>query len=201
MKTLKRIACSFLVLTMLTGLTSCAAKTFDHKKAVKYCEDENYEMYDNADDYSDVFEEIILGEHPGEGAYIHADKNEAQEVYDLVFNRFDAYPSCDVNEATSFIFFDKGVFIQGYVLTFDEAKDAEKIFKNYSKRNKEFGEKGEEKGYSYFIIEKKYSDNLKQYIGVYLKNNTVFQIQCNSKKSALVEEICGLYGVIPPSEA
>ena len=201
MKTLKRIACSFLALTMVIGLTSCTANSFDHKKAVKYCEDEGYEKYDDIDDYSDAFEEIIRGENPGDGAYIHAVKDDAQDIYDSVFNRFEAYSSYDVNEATSFIFFDEGVFVQGYVLTFDEAKDAEKVYKNYAKRNKDLGEKGEEKGYSYFIIERKYGDNLKRYIGIYLKNNSVFFIQCNYKKASLVEEICELYGVIPPSEA
>ena len=153
------------------------------------------------DDFSDAFEEIIIGDRPGDSAYIHAVKDDAQDVYDKVFNRFEAYPECDVNEATSFIFFDEGVFVQGYVLTFDEAKDAEKVYKTYAKGLKDYGEKGEENDYSYFIMERKYSDNLKQYCGVYLKNNSVFFIQTNYKKASLVDGICEIYGVISPSEA
>ena len=200
MKALKKITCAFLALAMVMGLTACAPKTFDHKKAIKYCEGEGYELYDDVDDYSDDFEEIILGNDPGEGAYIHAVKDDAQDIYDDVFNRFDGYPSCDVNEATSFIYYDEGLFIQGYVLTFDEAKDAEKVFKTYSKKLKDEGEKGEEKGYSYFIIERKYGD-IKQYCGIYLKNNSVLFIQTNAKKSKTVDGICENFGVISPSEA
>ena len=201
MNTFKRTACSFLALAVVIGCTACASKSFDHKKAVKYCEDEDYEMYDDVYDYNDAFDEIIIGKRPGDSAYIHAVKDDAQDVYDLIFNRYDAYPDGDVNEATSFIYFDEGVFVQGYVLTFDEAKDAEKVYKTYARNLKDMGEKGEEKGYSYFIMKRKYSENLKQYCGIYLKNNSVFFIQTNYKKASLVDGICEIFGVISPSEA
>ena len=201
MNTLKKIACSFMALTVVVGCTACASKTFDHKKAIKYCEDEDYEMFDDVDDYADAFNEIIIGNEPGEGAYIHAVKDDAQDLYDTVFNRFEGYPDSDVNEATSFIFFDEGVFIQSYVITFDDVKDAEKVYKTYAKKLKDEGEKGEEKDYSYFIMERYYGENLKQYCGIYQKNNSIFFIQCNYKKASLVDEICEVYGVISPSEA
>ena len=201
MNTLKKIACSFMALTVVVGCTACASKTFDHKKAIKYCEDEDYEMFDDVDDYADAFNEIIIGNEPGEGAYIHVVKDDAQDLYDTVFNRFEGYPDSDVNEATSFIFFDEGVFIQSYVITFDDVKDAEKVYKTYAKKLKDEGEKGEEKDYSYFIMERYYGENLKQYCGIYQKNNSIFFIQCNYKKASLVDEICEVYGVISPSEA
>ncbi len=201
MNTFKKIACSFMAVAVVIGCTACASKTFDHKKAVKFCEDEGYELYDDVDDYAGDFEKFISGEWPGEGAYIHAVKDVAQDVYDNVFNRFGAYPECDVNEATSFVFFDQGVFVQGYVLTFDEVKDAEKTFKDYARRFKEDGEDGEEKGYTYFIMEKRYSENMKMYCGIYQKNNSVLFIQCNYKKPSMVDEICENFGVISPSEA
>ena len=201
MNTFKKIACSFMALAVVVGCTACASKTFDHKKAVKFCEDEGYEMYDDVEDYADAFNEIIIGDRPGDKAYIHAVKDDAQDVYDSVFNRFEAYPECDVNEATSFIFFDDDVFVQGYVLTFDEVKDAEKTFKDYSRRFKEDGEDGEEIGYSYFIMEKRYSDNMKLYCGIYQKNNSILFIQCNYKKASMVDGICENFGVISPSEA
>lgn len=201
MNTFKKIACSFMAVAVVIGCTACASKTFDHKKAVKYCEDEGYELYDDVDDYAGDFEKFISGEWPGEGAYIHAVKDDAQDVYDNVFNRFGAYPECDVNEATSFVFFDQGVFVQGYVLTFDEVKHAEKTFKDYARRFKEDGEDGEEKGYTYFIMEKRYSENMKMYCGIYQKNNSVLFIQCNYKKPSMVDEICENFGVISPSEA
>ena len=190
-----------MAVAVVIGCTACASKTFDHKKAVKYCEDEGYELYDDVDDYAGDFEKFISGEWPGEGAYIHAVKDDAQDVYDNIFNRFGAYPECDVNEATSFVFFDQGVFVQGYVLTFDEVKDAEKTFKDYARRFKEDGEDGEEKGYTYFIMEKRYSENMKMYCGIYQKNNSVLFIQCNYKKPSMVDEICENFGVISPSEA
>ena len=201
MNTLKKIACSFMALAVVVGCTACASKTFDHKKAIKYCEDEDYELFDDVDDYADAFNEIIIGNEPGEGAYIHAVKDDAQDLYDTVFNRFEGYPDSDVNEATSFIFFDEGVFIQSYVITFDDVKDAEKVYKTYAKKLKDEGEKGEEKDYSYFIMERYYGENLKQYCGIYQKNNSIFFIQCNYKKASLVDEICEVYGVISPSEA
>ena len=201
MNTFKKAACSFMALTVVIGCTACASKTFDHKKAIKYCEGEDYELYDDVDDYADAFNEIIIGNEPGEGAYIHAVKDDAQDLYDQVFNRFEGYPDSDVNEATSFIFFDAGVFVQCYVLTFDDAKDAEKVYKTYAGNLKDYGEKGDEKGYSYFIMKRKYSDNLKQYCGFYLKNNSVLFIQCNYKKPSMVDGICEIFGVISPSEA
>jgi hypothetical protein len=190
-----------MALAVVVGCTACASKTFDHKKAVKFCEEEGYEMYDDAEDYADAFNEIIIGDRPGDRAYIHAVKDGAQDVYDSVFNRFEAYPECDVNEATSFIFFDDDVFVQGYVLTFDDAKGAEKVYKSYARHMKDYGETGEDKGYSYFIMERKYSDNLKQYCGFYQKNNSVLFVQCNYKKPTMVDEICENFGVISPSEA
>ena len=201
MNTFKKIACSFMALTVVIGCTACASKTFDHKKAIKYCEGEDYELFDDVDDYADAFNEIIIGNEPGEGAYIHAVKDDAQDLYDIVFNRFEGYPEADVNEATSFIFFDEGVFVQAYVLTFDDTKGAEKVYKSYARHMKEYGETGEDKGYSYFIMERRYSDNLKQYCGFYQKNNSVLFVQCNYKKSAMVDEICENFGVISPSEA
>jgi hypothetical protein len=87
------------------------------------------------------------------------------------------------------------------VLTFDDAKGAEKVYKSYARHMKDYGETGEDKGYSYFIMERKYSDNLKQYCGFYQKNNSVLFVQCNYKKPTMVDEICENFGVISPSEA
>ena len=53
MKTLKRIACSFLAIAMVIGLTACAPKKFDHKKIAKFCEDQDFENCDDFDDFLD----------------------------------------------------------------------------------------------------------------------------------------------------
>ena len=54
MKNLKRLASSFMALTIFLGLTACSAKTFDHKKMVKFGEDHDYEMFDDTDDYLEL---------------------------------------------------------------------------------------------------------------------------------------------------
>lgn len=201
MTTLKRLACSFMALTMFLGLTACSAKTFDHKKMVKFGEDHDYEMFDDTDDYLESFGEIIIGDRPDEGAYMSATGKDAQEVYDVVFNRFANYPDYDVTEATSVIYFDDDAFIQFYVFTMEEAKDAEKLYKKITKKLVgDDKEKGDEKGYSYYIM---FRDDysVDEYYGIYLKGNTVLFIQAQEDADELADEICKAYGVISPTEA
>ena len=204
MKTFKRLACSVLALTMVLSLTACSSKSFNHKKMVKFSEDQDYEMFDDVDDYSESFGEIIIGNNPGDGAYMSATGKDAQEIYKYVFNRFDNFPSYDdeVTEATSVIFYDDDdTFVQFYLLTFEDSKYAEKLFKKYSKIYEDFdAEEGEEKEYSYCI----YSTDIygeDEYYGVYVKGNSFMYLQTMNDADELADEICKSYGIISPTEA
>jgi hypothetical protein len=200
MKTIKRIACSILALVMVIGLTACTQQKFDHKKIAKYCDDQNYESYDDFDDFIDEYSSIISGMKIEDGSYIYVTDRDAQKIYNKTVNRFSDFPKYDVNAATCFAINDDGINV-GWLFDFADQDDAEKFFKKAGKRYAGDGEKGEEKGYSYYISEDKNSSGGKTLSGVYRRGNTVLLLRTISKDTDVIEDFCEYYGVISPTEA
>ena len=200
MKTLKKIACSFLALVMVIGLTSCMQQKFDHKKIAKFCDDQDFECSDDFDDFLDDYSSIITGKKTGDGTYIYVTNRDAQKMYNKTLNRLSDFPKYDVEAATCFAINDDGINV-GWLINFVDKEDAEKFFKKAGKRYADDGEKGEEKGYSYYISENKNSSSRKTLTGIYLKGNTVLLLRTVSNDTDVLEDFCEYYGVISPTEA
>ena len=201
MKVFKKIACSVLALGLVLGLTACKAKEFDHKMLADFCEEQDFEEYDDFDDFYAAYGDIITFHASEEGVYMYATKGDAQDLYDKVLNRFGDYPTYDVSEATLFAYSDKDQLTIGYLFTFEETKEAEKLFKKYSRGFADDGESGEEKGYSYSIETGDGPSGKDTLTGVYLKGNTVLIVRSITKDSDLVEDMCAYFKVISPTEA
>lgn len=200
MMTLKKIACSFLALVMVIGLTSCMQQKFDHKKIAKFCDDQDFENCDDFDDFLDDYSSIITGKKTGDGTYIYVTNRDAQKMYNKTLNRLSDFPKYDVEAATCFAINDDGINV-GWLINFVDKEDAEKFFKKAGKRYADDGEKGEEKGYSYYISENKNSSSRKTLTGIYLKGNTVLLLRTVSNDTDILEDFCEYYGVISPTEA
>lgn len=201
MKTLKRLTCAVLTAAMVFGLTACKAKEFDHKKLSDFCEEQDFEEYDDFDDFYAAYGDIITFHAAEEGVYMYATKGDAQDLYDKVLNRFGELPTYDVSEATLFSYGDKEQLTVGYLFTFEETKEADKLFKKYSRGFADDGESGEEKGYSYSIETGDGPSGKDTLTGVYLKGNTVLIVRSMTKDSDLVEDMCAYFKVISPTEA
>ena len=202
MTAVKKFFCIVLVLTVLTGMTSCASKGFDHKKMVRFSGKQDFEAFDDPEDYLKEYNRIILNKRPDEGAYITATKSDARELYDKFLNPVNSLPSCDIEEFTTVSCNNDERMLMGVLMTFEETKDAEKFYKKFSKKYLSKGDKGEQKGYSYTIYEDEMSKNKTLYWGIYLKGSTVLMVRsiCRDTDPDLIDDLCKAYGVIPPSE-
>ncbi len=200
MKTLKRIACSFLAIAMVIGLTACSQQKFDHKKIAKFCDDQDFECSEDSGDFIDDYGSILTGIDKGEGLYIYVTNRDAQKLYNKTLNRLSDFPKYDVEAATCFAINDDGINV-GWLFNFVEKDDAEKFFKKAGKRYADDGEKGDEKGYSYYISENRGSSDRKTLTGIYLRGNTVLVLRSVTGDTDFIEDFCEYYGVISPTEA
>lgn len=201
MKTFKKIACSVLALGLVMGLTACKPKAFEYQKMVDFLEDQDMDDYDDYDDFIRDYSDAIGMGRDIDGIYIHCDGKDAQDVYDVVLNRFGDFPDYDVEESIAFAMHDEGGFGIGYLFTFEDEKEAEKLFKKYGKAFADDGENGEEKGYSYYIEAGTGTANKDLYSGVYLRGNTVIIIRTMGVDDEFVDDFCEVYGIISPTEA
>ena len=136
MKTFKKIACSVLALGLVMGLTACKPKAFEYQKMVDFLEDQDMDDYDDYDDFIRDYSDAIGMGRDIDGIYIHCDGKDAQDVYDVVLNRFGDFPDYDVEESIAFAMHDEGGFGIGYLFTFEDEKEAEKLFKKYPEARK-----------------------------------------------------------------
>lgn len=202
MKTFKKIACSVLALGLVMGLTACAHKTFDHQKFIDFCEEQDFNDCDDSDEFFEDYSRVITGSgsDSDDGSYISCDGKDAQEIYDVVINRFGDFPDYDMEKSSSMAFCDGKGFGIACLFTCEEERDAEKLFKKLGKAYAEDGENGDEKGYSYYIDSFENSSGREWYTGVYLKGNTVLYIRALGVDDVFVADLCEAFDVISPTD-
>lgn len=200
MKALKKIACSVLALAMVVGLTACAPKGFSHKTMQKFCDEQDFELLDDEGDFYEEFVAKTAGQSD-DGVYFYGKDKDAQKVYKKIINRFEDFKKYDVTEVTGYAYSDNDGLSIGFVFTFQNEDDAKKFWKEYGKAFAGGGEKGDEKGYSYYISYVESTSTRASLAGVYLNGNTVLIIRCLSEDTDLTEDLCEAYGVISPTEA
>lgn len=198
MKTLKKIACSVLAFSLVTGLTACTAKPFDHQTMVDFAEKQDFDEVDEPDEFIVEYGELLGGS--GGGIYFTGDRKDAQYIYDKDLNRMGEFPDYDVDEATTMFFSDKNGYGMFFVFTFEETKDAEKFYKKYSNAFAPDGEDGKSKGITYVLSHGGGSKDKESYFGVYLNDNTVLIVRAMVEETDLVDGICKAYGVKSPTK-
>ena len=184
MNLFKKTVCVVLMLTVVLGLTACASK-LTHKNMVSFLEDQKYDDYDDPEDYFAIYGRIAGGMTRDEGAYITCTKRDAQDIYDVVFNRFNTYPTYDVTEATTFAYNDKDGLYIGFLFTFEE----------------DDGESGEKNGITYTIECGETSKKRYSICGVYQKDDVVMIIRGLSADKDFSDDFCKAFGVISPTTA
>lgn len=204
MKVFKKIACSVLALGLVLGLTACSPKAFDHQKFIDFCEDQDFNECDERDDYYRDFSNIITGHtpEPEAGLYISCDGKDAQDIYDVILNRFGDFDDYDVEFSSSFAYCDGKGFSLSCLFTCEDKEDAQDLFKELGKTYADDGEHGDKKGYSYYIEagETDSDAQRKVYTGVYLRGNTVLFIRSVGVKADFVDDFCKAFDVISPTD-
>ncbi|MCR5804408.1 MAG: hypothetical protein K6G47_09085 [Clostridia bacterium] len=202
MKVFKQIVSIALVLVMTSSLAACAPKEFKHQKMVDFCEDHDMDEYDDYDDFiKDCSAHLTYGTADVDGIYFSCDKSDAQDIYDVIFNRFDPYPSYDVEQTTVFVFNDgDGGVILCYLFTMEDEKDAKKLYKKYSDQDIEDSEAGEEKGYTYYIETGENSKGKAMLEGFYVCGKTVLTYKTMIEDTDLIDDLCDTFKVKSPTE-
>ena len=199
MKAFNKIACSFLAIAVVMGLTACAAKTFDHQKLTGLCKSAKLEESSDFDEYYKTYRKVSSGSKKENGAYFTGTKSDAQNVYDNVLNLFEGLPSHDVEEATTFISSDDDGMFAGFVFTLEASEEAEKLFEEYSAAYIGNGNNGKEKGYVYSISSSESKSGRTDLNGVYLKENTVLILRGMSEDTGFAKKFCKTFGVRSPA--
>lgn len=201
MKTFKKLACAALALTMVIGLTACSSKGFDHKKMIEFSEDQDFDEMDDSDEFVREYGNLAAGRSKSDGIYISCTGSDAQDVYDIVLNRFGELKSYDVEEATALFYSNREGTCMAFVFTLEDEKDAEKLFKKYGKKFARDGEEGKEKGYSYIIESGSGTKSKDTLCGVYLKNSTVIIVRALVSDTDPIDDLCKKYNIISPTDA
>lgn len=199
MKTLKKIACSVLALCLVMGITSCAPKTFEKQKLIDFLEDRDFDDYDEPEDFYEVFSSFLSGVEGS--SYIWCDGRDAQNVYDVIINRFGDMPDYDVEETVTLAINDGEGYGYGSLFIFEDTKDAEDFFEEYGEIYADEGEEGDGKGYSYYISSDESAAGRVYYCADYICGNTVLVMRIINVDSDFVDDLCKVYGVKSPTEA
>lgn len=198
MKTLKRLACAALALTMLMGLTACSGQKFSHKQLCKFAEEQDMERYDK----SRKFIEEVTNSSSDCAIYLSEKDKEAQKIYDHFINRTKLFKDYDISESTCIICVGDDEADMIILFTFEDEQTAEKFAKKFADEALE-GEcdKGDEKGYSYEISVDEMYEGFNKYIGIYVSGKNVLFVNVTTKDEDFMEDFCERMNIVSPSEA
>ncbi len=202
MRNIRKTVCALLAVIMLTSLASCAASAepFDHQTMTDFCGELGFEECSDPDELFNAYSRILFSSADGEGAYITASGDEANDVYSLFMNRFTDMPSYDVDEATTFICSGDDGFFMGFVYTFEDAKEAGKFYKRFVRNIIDDGKQAEEKGCTYALSATINAIGESELYSIYLKDKTVLIVRGICKDTRTADDLCTAYGVRSPSE-
>ena len=183
MKLLKRTLCTILMISVVLSLSACSASKLSHEKFCKFFNSQDLDECEDYNDYTDIFGKVTKEV----GGYITLKDKKAQKFYEKHFNRTKMYPDCDVTEATSAYVADRDGYTYIFIFTIEDTKDAEKLFKKYSRS---LEEDGEEKDLQYAFTYAEKSNKREVFKAAYLNKNTILIIQANTKDMDFVEDLC-----------
>lgn len=199
MKTMKRILCLALALSVVFAMTGCNKSKFSQQAIRKYAEAEDYDEYDD----NKEFYHAVGSFNEEQYSYITATKRDARDLFNTIIYRFEVdKPKYDFTEVTALIASGDDGFCIIVAATFEDVEDAEKFFKKFPKTvDMENEDKGEEKSYSYFISYDDSSYTRTVAYGLYLSGNTVIWLRTASEDCDVAEDFCKHFKLISPMDA
>lgn len=199
MKTMKRLLCLALALSVVFAMTGCNKSKFSQQAIRKYAEAEDYDEYDD----NEEFYHAVGSFNEEQYSYITATKRDARDLFNTIIYRFEVdKPKYDFTEVTALIASGDDGFCIIVAATFEDVEDAEKFFKKFPKTvDMENEDKGEEKSYSYFISYDDSSYTRTVAYGLYLSGNTVIWLRTASEDCEAAEEFCKHFKLISPMDA
>jgi len=190
MKAVKRAISLMLILSFAICLAGCNTKKLSHDKLVNYLDKEaKFDEVDDLDDFKKIFGKLRAG---NEG-YISLKDKKAQKIYDKLYNSSQGYPDYDIVEATAAYSSDSDGINYLFMFTFDDEKDAEKLYKKIEKVFELNGDSDEEKGMSYVYSCKKSSSGKYTIRNAYLEKNTLLIVMASTKDTDFVEDFCDYF--------
>ena len=198
MRVFNKIACSFLAIVMIMGLTACGSKTFEHQKMTGFCKRANLEEISDFDEYYKTYRKLSAGSRSDNGAYFTGTGDDAQNTYDYVLNLYEGLPSHNVEEATAFIISNDDGMYAGFVFTLEDSVEAGELFAEYTTAYFDNGNNGKEKGYVYFVESDELKNGRTNLSAAYLKNNTILILRGVSKDTKFANDLCKTFGVRTP---
>ena len=199
MKTMKRLLCLALVLSVVFAMTGCNKSNFSPAAVRKYAKAEHF---DECDDPKDFYKEVGTGRNDA-NVYVTATKRDAKDLFNTVIYRLEPdKPKYKFTEVTALYTKDDDGFCMIVAATFEDREDAEKFFKKYSKSlDYDNEDKGDEKSYSYFIANYVNSNDKNVAVGLYMSGNTVIWLRTTADDCDVAEEFCKRFKLISPLEA
>lgn len=202
MKTMKRILCLALALSVVFAMTGCNKSPFSHDAVRKWAKAEDF---DECDEIEDLFEVVGTDTY----AYVTATKRDARNLFNtIIYTVQSDKPKYDFTKVTALYSQDDDGMCFIIAATFEDRKDAEKFFEKYTNRhdfenaNKfENEDKGEEKSYSYYIANAQNFYTKTTAIGLYQSGNTVIWIRSVTEDTEMAGNFCEHFNLISPMDA
>lgn len=196
MKTMKRLLCLALALSVVFAMTGCNKPPFSHDAVRKWAKAEDF---DECDEIEDLFEVVGTDTY----AYVTATKRDARDLFNtIIYTVQSDKPKYDFTKVTALYSQDDDGMCFIIAATFEDVEDAEKFFKKFPKTvDMENEDKGEEKSYSYFISYDDSSYTRTVAYGLYLSGNTVIWLRTASEDCDVAEDFCKHFKLISPMDA
>lgn len=196
MKTMKRLLCLALALSVVFAMTGCNKPPFSHDAVRKWAKAEDF---DECDEIEDLFEVVGTDTY----AYVTATKRDARDLFNtIIYTVQSDKPKYDFTKVTALYSQDDDGMCFIIAATFEDVEDAEKFFKKFPKTvDMENEDKGEEKSYSYFISYDDSSYTRTVAYGLYLSGNTVIWLRTASEDCEAAEDFCKHFKLISPMDA
>ena len=207
MKKTNAIVAGILIASMVFGIAGCSLFKKDritHENLCAALEKTGAEDTDDLEDLYGPISQMYVEEE--DGIYITSeDDDDAQEIYDVFFNRFHQYPDADIEKSTVFYYTkpEDKCQILIFAFTFEKEKKARKIFDSLDENisDDEDSDSGKIDEYEYSIS---YSGgSISAADGIYISGNNIIYIRSLSRSGDgldRVDEIVKEMDLISPCD-
>jgi len=205
MRCSKKMVVLLLAVTIVLGVTGCSKKLTQKSfvSALKSCDIEE-------NDKIDILITGLDGHGITKSYYVAEDEDEAEELSNLILNRFNTMPDIKANSFILAVYTDQND--DGYTcsfmchMTFENDKKAKKAYENLIEAHgdEDEGETGTKSKVTYCVDSGVSADGKNNIgTGIYLQGNTVIFLRTivpSDTDYEFADKICGKLGLISPSE-
>ncbi|MBO7453009.1 MAG: hypothetical protein J6U54_21970 [Clostridiales bacterium] len=208
MKKTNAIVAGILIASMVFGIAGCSLFKKDRVTHENFCAALEKTGAEKTDDLDDVYSAVSrMYSEEDDGIYFTSeDDDDAQDIYDILFNRFNQHPDADIEKSTVYYYTnteDKCQILM-FVFTFEKEKKAQKIFDSLDENisDDEDADSGKIDEYEYSISY--YKEDSRAFAdGLYISGNNVLYIRSISKTgdgTDRVDDIVKEMGLISPCD-